>query len=307
MISKLHIHLKQMALLATMSSLGAAGLFASTALTPAIASARSQPYVGVSENWAGYVDAGKDFSSVSGTWRVPAVKASSTGQAYSVAWVGLGGATSNSSALEQVGTASDYANGRPQYFAWYELVPAAQQPLKLAIHPGDQISAKVTVNGSDVTVSLADQTTGQSVTETLQTSHADTSSAEWIVEAPALQTPSGNDAILPLADFGKVQFTSATATAGGHTGGISDSDWSTTRVKLSSDGSNGPVIGFAGGGPQFLVQESSPSASASTLFGDGFTVSWQQGTRGRSPTVVELPGGFAPGGFGPGPYYTTVH
>lgn len=308
MIRKSHNHLKRAAALATTATLGAAGYFAGIAAIPATASAQTQSSEAVSQNWAGYVDSGKNFSSVSGSWRVPAVTGSG-GQGYSVAWVGLGGAGNNSSALEQTGTASDFVNGHAEYFAWYELVPAAQQPLKLAIHPGDQISARVTVNGSDVTVSLADQTTGQSVTKALHMSRPDTSSAEWIVEAPTEVSPSGST-ILPLADFGKVNITSATATADGHTGGISDSDWSTTPVQLSSDGSAGPgfvVTGFSSDGQLVVQQQSSAGASPSSLSGNRFSVTWQGGSNG-SPTAVQLPSGFAPDGYGygPGPFYTTL-
>ena len=40
------------------------------------------------------------------------------------------------------------ADGTAEYYAWYELVPAAPVKLDLAIKPGDHIAAKVNVNGT---------------------------------------------------------------------------------------------------------------------------------------------------------------
>jgi hypothetical protein len=188
-----------------------------------------------SSNWAGYVVSGRKFSSVSGSWVVPTVNGASGGDA--AFWVGLGGASSASRALEQVGTESDASsNGHTHYYAWYELVPAAPVTLNVAIHPGDSISAKVTAHVSKVTVSLKNNTTGKSVTKTLGMSRTDRTSAEWIAEAPTLVSPSGRSNVLPLADFGTVNFTGATdTTTGGHTGTIADSHWTAQQVQLSPD------------------------------------------------------------------------
>ena len=194
-----------------------------------------------SQNWAGYVAQSKDgqhFSSVSGSWVQPAVSADS-GTGYSAYWVGLGGASQNSKALEQIGTSANVVNGKTQYSAWYELVPSPETKLSLAIHPGDHMSATVKVAGDQVTLSLDDQTTGQSVTKTLHMNGPDTSSAEWIAEAPSQVTPGGGTQILPLANFGKVTFTNAYATAGGHQGSISDPNWTAKQTQLSSSGGSG--------------------------------------------------------------------
>src|ERR1700693_1994501 len=171
------------ALVATVGALIAAGAtFATTS-----ASAAPVPEA-TSENWAGYVaspTASSQFSSVSGSWVQPTAN-TSAGDGYSAFWVGLGGAgQSQSQSLEQVGTQADVIGGQTVYYAWYELLPAAPVKLSLAIHPGDHIAARVSVSGSSVTFSLSDQTTGQSYTNTLQMSNPDTSSAEWIAEAPS--------------------------------------------------------------------------------------------------------------------------
>ena len=50
----------------------------------------------------------------------------------------------------------------------------------------------------------------------------DTSSAEWVAETPSLCATRGYCRTVTLSDFGDVTFTNASATAGGHTGSISD-------------------------------------------------------------------------------------
>src|ERR1700722_16810118 len=143
----------------------------------------------------------------------------------------------------------------------------------MAVHPGDHITSKVTVNGTSVTVSLNNQTTGGSFTKTLQMSNPDTSSAEWIAEAPSsCQQGLSSCTPLPLTDFGTVTFTNASATTtGGHTGTISDSDWSPAALSLNSGAS---ASGF--GGAEFASQQSTAGATPSGLSSDGssFSVTW---------------------------------
>jgi Peptidase A4 family len=310
---KLLLRTKALTALLTAPIIGAVAFFAAG---PTRAAAQSRGRSEVSTNWAGYAVTGKKFSSVSGSWTEPTVKASSS-EAYSAVWVGLGGYKASSSSLEQIGTAADYLGGRAQYYAWYELLPSAQVKLKIAIHPGDTISARVSVSGTTVAVSLSDQTTGHSVVKTLHMSKPDTSSSEWIVEAPATGTFGGNYQVLPLADFAKVAFSMATATAGGHVGGISDSHWTPTRIELQTQSTFGSASGpgFAMVGSQAVSQQPA-GATTSTLSGDSFSVSWQasssQATSGAQPAVNRYPavGGPFPtsgSGYGPAPAFPDLN
>jgi hypothetical protein len=290
---------------AALTGLGAASASAATVPSQEEAASTSATVPSqqeVSQNWAGYVAGGSSsdtqFSSVSGSWVQPTVTCNS-GQSYSAYWVGLGGSSSQSDALEQTGTQGDCtANGGTQYYAWYELVPSAPVQLSLAIHPGDHISAKVSVSGSNVTVWLSDETTGQSTTKNLQMSSPDTSSAEWIAEAPS--QCSGGDATtgecqpLALADFGTVQFSGASATANGHSGTISDSAWSNSPIALGSNGSYDVSYG---------ASDSTAGATPSTLSSDGssFSVTWQQNATDTSGTGGSA-GGSGDGGYGNGGY-----
>ncbi len=302
--------------MAASAALAVGGASAVGGVAPAMAGTVNAQQA-TSENWAGYI-AGSNvgtgqFSSVSGSWVVPAVNSgSSTGQhqGYSAFWVGLGGSSGQSQSLEQVGTSSDTSGGQTQYYAWYELVPDPETQLNLAVHPGDHMTGKVSVSGSDVTITLSDQTTGQSVTKQLQMSNPDTSSAEWIAEAPSSESQSGNTQTLPLADFGKVTFTDASATSGGHTGTISDPDWSLQQVQLSSAGGGGQFggAGMTVSGPGSAVGQSGAGAQPSTLSSDGssFSVSYSSdgsgSGAGAGSGAVNGSGGGSDTSAGSGPY-----
>src|ERR1700761_8325961 len=216
----------------------------------ASASAATDVQQAQSENWSGYVSGtgnqGTKFKSVSGSWVVPTAKCTAADQpTYSAFWVGLGGA-GDTQALEQDGTESNCnAQGTASYYAWYELVPKAPVRVDLNVSPGDHISSKVTVEGTSVSVWLSDTTTGQTFSKTLTMSNPDTSSAEWIAEAPSQCDGSVNNCTpLPLTDFGTAQFTSSSATdTNGHTGPISDPEWAATAVTLSPDADS---TGFEG-------------------------------------------------------------
>ena len=66
----------------------------------------------------------------------------------SAIWVGLGGYSTSSEALEQTGTSADCsADGKASYYAWWELVPDPSVRMKLKIFPGDLITGSVVVTG----------------------------------------------------------------------------------------------------------------------------------------------------------------
>jgi hypothetical protein len=266
------------AVAALSAALAVSGAFGIQALDSAAAATNALGQQRVSANWAGYVvrnpTGSQTFSSVSGSW----VEPSATGNGYSSFWVGIGGA-GQSHSLEQIGTEANVVNGQVRYDAWYELPPEASVPLSLAINPGDHISAAVTVNGTNVTVSLSDRSTGGSFTKTLQMSNPDTSSAEWIAEAPSAMSATGSLRVLPLANFGTVTFTDAFATADGHTGPISDPHWTADAFKLTSAGLESSFAGV--GGPTPLGGGSAAGAVPSQVASNGssFSVSWVAASR----------------------------
>jgi hypothetical protein len=258
-----------------------AGLGAAVAIVSTASGAAS---IGsdVSSNWAGYVvSAGADpttgeadpFTTASGNWVQPAAKCDSASGSTSAAfWVGLGGDSDSSNALEQIGTESDCtAAGTARYSAWYELVPAGSVKIGMTVAPGNKLSASVGVDGTKVTVKLANLTSGKSFSRVLTMAAPDTTSAEWIAEAPSLcdSVDSSRCRQAALTNFGKVSFShSAITSASGHTGTISDPAWSATALEL--DGSTG--FGFG----RFASESAAAQALPGALGGGGasFTVKW---------------------------------
>jgi hypothetical protein len=233
-----------------------------------------------SSNWAGYAvhRSGVSFKKVSASWRQPTVSCERGSQTYSAYWVGIGGFNPNSAALEQIGTEADCDGyGRPVLSAWYELVPAPSTPITFTLTPGDLITATVVVNGHTVTMSLYDATRHRGVTKTLKARVVDTSSAEWIVEAPSDCNGTYSCQTLPLANFGTTSFSSATAqsTSGRH-GSIASSNWSVTKINLLPGGQRftafpGRALGTAtvsslkAGGSAFNVAYSTGSGASTYI------------------------------------------
>lgn len=286
--------MKAKRLFATMVAAGCA-----LGVAPAVASA-SEVQQAASGNWAGYVvkdSSGKDFKSVSASWTQPTANCTNAGE-YAAFWVGLGG-SGQSGKLEQAGTEAECtSDGSPRYFAWYELVPSMPVTLGLTVKPGDHIYTRVVVAGDHVGISVADQTTGRTATRSLTMRGPDTSSAEWIAEAPSsCQQGVTNCQELPLADFGTVKFKNAYATdTAGHTGAVSDSQWSPVAVTLDGGATS---QGF--GGAEFTSSDSSAGATPSSLTTDGasFTVAYAADGSGGGGYAGYGGGGDA-GGYGGG-------
>jgi hypothetical protein len=169
-----------------------------------------------STNWSGYAATGANgaFSSVSATWTQPTATCTSSGggrhgrggsDSYAAFWVGLDGYSSDS--VEQTGTDSDCDGTTPDYYGWYEMYPADPVYYTNTVKPGDTISASVTFSGTETyKLVLTDETQGWTQTQTINETGLDRSSAEVITEAP-----SSESGVLPLADFGTVNFGSSDA------------------------------------------------------------------------------------------------
>jgi hypothetical protein len=227
----------------------------------------------VSANWSGYAlqdvsAVGLQFTSVTGTWKVPVTTCTSGSTSSAAFWVGLGGSSDSATGLEQTGTGSDCTNGTARYYAWYEILPAASVEVPLKVKPGDQITTSVNVNGTTVLVQIKNRTRKTSFTKSLQVAAPDLSSAEWIAEAPSACTSGGRCTILPLANFGTVTFTRAATIASTHPGTITDATWANDAISLVPQSAN----------RFFAARDSSSTAGATpgALSADGrsFPVSW---------------------------------
>jgi hypothetical protein len=156
-----------------------------------------------STNWSGYAVTGGHFTNVSASWTEPSVSCSGT--AYSSFWVGLDGDTSNT--VEQTGTDADCSGSTPQYYAWYEMYPKFPVNLRGTVRPNDKLTATVSTDGrGGFTLTISDTTQGWTNTTNARLKSAKLASAEVIAEAP-----SSSGGVLPLANFGTVGFSGASA------------------------------------------------------------------------------------------------
>jgi len=275
-----------------------AALACCAAAAPAAASAAS-----VSANWAGYVAlpkaAGGAFSSVSGSWTQPSVTCTAGRETFSAVWVGLGGYRESSTALEQIGTEADCSrSGKASYSTWYELIPAAPVSLALKSRPGDHMVASVTVKGHEATLRLRDLTTGTRYSLTRAVSALDTSSAEWIVEAPSTCLSASSCETLPLSDFDAVSFSSTSATIDGRTAPVLAPYWSDVELELRQGAGRADDQGWRHAGAESAA--ALVAATPSTLSGTqgAFSVSWQeQPLQDELPEPRPLPGYYAYGAY----------
>jgi hypothetical protein len=216
------------------------------------------------------------FSTVSATWREPAADCTtthSTDPTSSAFWVGLGGDSNSSNALEQAGTEADCTFAGARYFAWYELAPAVSVRLSLNIAAGDKVSVSVSVSGRRVSILIRNLSRGTTFSKTAAMAAPDTTSAEWITEAPSVCFSSWCRQ-LSLTDFGIIKFSNAMARSRGRTGSISDSSWSATPITLQPRADRRGVFGGGRFAPDPSFGAASPSAL--TQSGTEFSVTWHQ-------------------------------
>ncbi len=220
------------------------------ALVPTHKSERLPLHGGTADslNWSGYAvtPSGGAVTAVSSTFTVPSAGLVPPG--FAATWTGIGGY--NTSDLIQAGTAEQSAPDNPlvgpQYYAWYELLPASETQLtgcggdaNCTVTPGDAISVNISqVSGNTWSISMTDS--GHWSWSKNVTYSSSESSGEWILEAPTLVAQT------LLAPVGTVHFgPTSTYTTGGVTHTIAQGD--PTQIFLSPG----------------VVNEATPSALAS--------------------------------------------
>ncbi len=242
-----------------------------------------------SSNWAGWVvtaagaqTAGLDrhFIHASASWVQPSGTCTPHRKTYAAFWVGLGGYSEHSRAIEQIGTEADCTvRGRIFYYAWYELLPRPPVTIRsVPILPGDAITASVHVSSENVTLRLTNTTSHAAPFmkhTTMRTPPPDTSAAEWIAEAPSRCVRNDNCTPLRLTNFGQITFSDATAsaigTAGRHSGTITDPVWREYGM-----------IVLRGASAAGATAQGQTLASPSLLSTDGSSFTVAYGPTGRS-------------------------
>ena len=225
-----------------------------------------------STNWSGYADVACPTCTlryVSADFTVPHLNtAKSPDGSWAAHWVGLDGWRNN--AVEQLGIDTEVSGGVDYYYAWYEMFPAPTQVYALAASPGDNIQVSVYTVGGTYYLSLNDTTLGAgfNATATVPSGYTgQNKSAEVITEAPSELLSDGSLAQLPLADYGQVNYNSATVTSrsGTHGGLGSGSLWNGYALKMvgASGATLSPPSGLLNG------------TNSSGIPVSDFTAAWQ--------------------------------
>jgi hypothetical protein len=252
-------------------------------------------------NWSGYAAAesgSNTVSQVSGNWTVPAVtclpRPYQNQDAFLADWVGVDGFTDQT--VEQLGSATQCYEGVKYYYVWYEMYPAGtvEEGTSACINdnvncpqPGDRISASVTVTSAgsgenNYKLTLTDHTRPQESFSTTQQCAATTctdASAEWIVERPAEQPPgSAPVQILPLADFTRTFFSSASVVSAGKSSSIQGfKDGPVYDIPMIDD-TGGYYLACVGQpsppGTLLPISQTSACPTVTPFPGGGFETSW---------------------------------
>jgi len=237
-------------------------------ITPGTAPSVTQPgtpasVTSSSSNWSGYAANGGAFTSVTATWTVPTVSATSSGA--DATWVGIGGLTSND--LLQAGTqAMVDGSGTVEYSSWIEMLPQSSRNVPLSVSAGDSVTVTITQQGgNDWLIAMKNNTTNGSYSVTVQYSSSN-SSAEWVQEAPSV-----GRGLISLDQFGIVKFSGASAVRDGKT------------MSLSALGAK--AITMINGQGQAIAQPSTIASDGSsfTIARTDATSSPQTGGRRRRP------------------------
>jgi hypothetical protein len=220
-----------------------------------------------SPNWAGYVDSGTKFKSVSGDWTVSSISCTAGATVFASQWIGIDGY--GNSTVEQDGTNAECIDGTVSYNAWYEMygdnavnsgeeviLPAANDP----VVPGDEMSATVSFAADVWTLAISDTSTAHAdwaSSTAITFTSAKQASAEWVVERPEVCDPTCG--LSTLADFGTASFTNASATTStGSVGTISATTYSPLdMIDTSSDVLAAPSVLEQSGSAFSVTWESS--------------------------------------------------
>jgi hypothetical protein len=148
-----------------------------------------------SGNRAGYRVASDGVRQVAASWTQPSGRCPSS-STFADFRVGL----SRGRKTLQAGTAVDCRRGLARYYAWVEIPGTGRQVLDEVVEPGDQVMAKAVAVNGELRLSITDYTQGWGDGAGAMRTIAFTRAG--VVAAAR----SGVDQVLPLTDFGLVQF-----------------------------------------------------------------------------------------------------
>ena len=146
-----------------------------------------------------------------GAWRQPGVSCTRRRPTYSAYWVGLGGYSSDSQALEQIGSEVDCSAAvgsvRASGMSWCPRLAQrsvdAGRPRRPDHRRGHRVRAPASACCSPISPG------GEASPHRSASGQIDVTSAEWIVEAPSKCSSASSCPKLPLANFGTTAMTRA--------------------------------------------------------------------------------------------------
>jgi hypothetical protein len=159
------------------------------------------------------------------------------------------------------------------------MLPRAARPVPLQVHGGDSVTVSISEQSPDTwLIQFANNTTGQTYNTTQQyaSSH---SSAEWVEEAPSGGRGGG---VLPLDDFGSIQFSNGSATRDGQS--LSIQAAAARAITMIGDGNRQLAVpsGLGADGASFTVSRTDTPVN---------TAAPGQRPRGFPFPVLPLPAG----------------
>jgi hypothetical protein len=164
-----------------------------------------------SRNWAGYVATNGQYSSVSGSWIVPEVNQNNSSVAAEATWVGIGGVTSSDLIQSGTQTLQD-EQGNVYDEAFVEILPEASKAIPVTVKPGDSVSVSILETQPNLwKIDFTNNTNNQHYQTTMAYTSS-LSSADWIEETPVV-----GRFLLPIANFGSVNFVNGVTVKNGQT------------------------------------------------------------------------------------------
>jgi hypothetical protein len=218
-----------------------------------------------STNWSGYLtpETKSAYHETSTTFTVPtSITCTGTDTASSF-WAGIDG--DGDGTVEQDGVEADCTNGSPSLFAWVETYPAPEEEIVSSdteapapVEPGDVVVSTVTEDSSsEYTFSMDDETQGWTVDagQAMPTGYTgEDLTSEVITEATTECSSPTSCAIMPLTNFGKVAYTSAS-----YNGATDYTSSNTTPIELVQNGVLTDTVGALGTGGAFTVTYGTPT------------------------------------------------
>jgi len=219
-----------------------------------------------STNWSGYVTPASTgaYNATSTTFTVPSSILCTSKDTAASFWAGLDGATDTSTTVEQDGVEADCNGGSLSMYAWVETYPAPEQEVvnssdvPAPVKPGDVVVSTVTeVSPSEYNVVMDDETRGWNINSNLTMPDGATGAdetSEVITEATTECTSSTDCTVMPITNFGKVAYSSASYNSGtAYTGS------NATPIELAQNGELADSVGALGADGAFTVTYGRPN------------------------------------------------